>query len=315
MGSRQSAFRNQSKIAVGLICLAFSLQAHAWGKRGHMMVSETAAYVLKDELPFLKGHSFDLGYYANVPDILWKRPETNKFERSEHYVDMEIISRAMGEKANWDSDRRKFFKSYPEAKKAGFAFWRIEELCQELKKTEASLHQQTTKKNHQIEQVKWLSLAGVVSHYAGDLSQPLHTTENNDGQFTAQKGIHSYYETEIVNELYPEIAPLVLNSAKLIYRELKGRKSNSCFDLSKELAQISHTEVKKLLTRNSTDDRKNIANSASLNKEYIVSQLARGAAFVAVIWSKYASWDYQGQNFFGFDEKPNFIKPVSKDKL
>jgi len=38
-----------------------------------------------------------------------------------------------------------------------------------------------------------------LSHYVGDLHQPFHTTENFDGQLTGQLGIHSRFESDLVN--------------------------------------------------------------------------------------------------------------------
>jgi hypothetical protein len=50
----------------------------AWGRRGHSIVCQTAAYLASSEPKgdFLKNHSFDLGYYCNVPDFIWKEPAT-----------------------------------------------------------------------------------------------------------------------------------------------------------------------------------------------------------------------------------------------
>ncbi len=39
------------------------------------------------------------------------------------------------------------------------------------------------------------------AHYACDLTQPLHTVVNYDGQFTRQAGIHARFETVLVNAL------------------------------------------------------------------------------------------------------------------
>ena len=39
------------------------------------------------------------------------------------------------------------------------------------------------------------------AHYAADLTQPLHTTRNYDGQLTGQSGVHARFESELVNAL------------------------------------------------------------------------------------------------------------------
>jgi len=55
-----------------------------------------------------------------------------------------------------------------------------------------------------LEQV--LLYSADLSHYVGDLHQPFHTTENFDGQLTGQLGIHSRFESDLVN-LYLEQVP------------------------------------------------------------------------------------------------------------
>ena len=45
-----------------------------------------------------------------------------------------------------------------------------------------------------------------LSHYVGDLHQPFHTTENFDGQLSGQLGIHSRFESDLVN-LYLQQVP------------------------------------------------------------------------------------------------------------
>lgn len=297
-----------------LSLLLLPLKGWAWGKRGHALVAEAAAYALKDKA-FLKSHSFDLAYYGNVPDILWKRPETNNEERDEHFVDLEVLNREMGAESSaspWPSNRTEFFKKYPGTKKAGFAFWRISELCEELQKIKINLVQAKLPKKEKLEyQMKWLSFAGILGHYVADLSQPLHTTENYDGQMSKQKGIHSFYETEVVNELYPALAPEVFEIAKSVYSEIAQRKTVSCFELARELAKTSHDQIKDLLDRDIKFGRSDLQKSAAAHRHSIANQMGRGAGYLSLIWSKYLDWSFDGKDFFNFDERPEFIKPAS----
>jgi hypothetical protein len=49
--------------------------------------------------------------------------------------------------------------------------------------------------------------AADLGHYVGDGHQPLHITRNYDGQYTNQSGVHSRYETQMINR----------DSAQIIY--------------------------------------------------------------------------------------------------
>jgi hypothetical protein len=48
----------------------------------------------------------------------------------------------------------------------------------------------------------WQAIAhtfGEMAHYIEDIHQPLHTTQNYDGQFTGNSGVHARYEGEMIN--------------------------------------------------------------------------------------------------------------------
>jgi hypothetical protein len=48
---------------------------------------------------------------------------------------------------------------------------------------------------------KMLRYFSWIAHYVEDAHQPLHVTENYDGQLTNQPGIHSRFETELVKHM------------------------------------------------------------------------------------------------------------------
>jgi hypothetical protein len=51
--------------------------------------------------------------------------------------------------------------------------------------------------------------ASILSHYVADAHVPLHTTENHDGQLTGQKGVHSRWESGLVDRFLREDALVV----------------------------------------------------------------------------------------------------------
>lgn len=287
------------RVSYLILLFGFAGPAHAWVQQGHALICEAAAYALADQAPFLKNQSFDLAYYCNVPDIIWKRPGTYKTERDEHFMDLEIFKRAMGENVDWDTDRIAFFKKYPKAKDAGTAFWRISELCSQLEKLK-------TKK------LDWLTQAGLLGHYVGDLAQPLHTSENYDGQMTEQKGVHAFYEVTIANEIFPDITSAVFNRVKLDFKEIQSKKEMSCFDLARELATLSHQEVPALLELDKKLGRSDLKKVVDANQAAIIKQMSRGSTYLALMWSKFLVSDSGSGPFHGFNESPKYIVPVGK---
>src|SRR4051812_37927007 len=105
-----------------VIALLRPEQAAAWGKRGHAMVCETAAYLVAEKTKktdFLKDHSYDLGFYCNVPDVVWKREATYKKEWFNHFMDMEIFDRELKDarvEKPFELPRVDFEKAFPNIK-------------------------------------------------------------------------------------------------------------------------------------------------------------------------------------------------------
>lgn len=324
-------FRAQALSSFGLIgSLAIGLQApstaHAWGKRGHAIVCETAANLAAADAKtyFLALHSFDLGYYCNVPDLVWKKPATYQKEKNNHFLDLEIFERELGAKANeaYSLDRQTFDKTYPNVKEeAGRSYWRVRELEVTLAAITKTLKQgvpDRDKRHHA--QLGWLTTAGAIGHYVGDLVQPLHVTENYDGQMTDQKGIHSFYEEAIVDELSRTPTPNALaadvgrEAAKGLADYRKRVAKFSTLDLLQDLAKNSIAEMPKLLATDKKTGRKDLAKAANAHREQIVTRLAIGARTLAELWSRHTGMEFDENKFYSFDGAPEFLAPPSSAK-
>lgn len=301
---------------------SFSTHALAWGKRGHQIVGETAALLASKEPSgeFLKAHSFDMGYYNNVPDLVWKKPKTYKSESNNHFMDLEIFEEALKKKkADLTSalklTRSEFEKKYPEIKeKAGRAFWRISEMTEALNEVTQVLRKSSkkiiNKKQHQALQEKWLVLAGTLGHYVADLSQPLHVSENYDGQLTDQKGIHHIYETVYVDELYPKISVDVLEQARKDWKKEKEKLSSlSLLELLQWEASQSQKRLKAVLELDKKLGRKDPTKIAKEYRSMIVEQLASGGVTLAEIFHRHLQWEYVGDKFYFFGSDVKHIDP------
>jgi hypothetical protein len=264
----------------------------------------------------LKAYTFDLGYYGNVPDLIWKRPETYSLERAEHYINFEIFERAMGKDPDWIPSREAFFRKYSVPENAGRAPWRVSELFSELEAVKQSLASSGAQKQVQFEaQKKWLMLAGVLGHYVTDLSQPLHVTENHDGQLTAQSGLHVIFESDYVEELHPEIASKILQASKKehskLLKQLEKKPRPQVFSLCLDLIRESLKERDELLKTDKRVGRSSTALASKAHEEMLVRTMSRGAAYLAVIWSRALGPRFDTEKFFQFDESPAYIRSSS----
>ncbi len=71
---------------------------------------------------------------------------------------------------------------------------------------------QTAFQNNQFH--KAMLLAADLGHYVGDMSMPLHITRNYNGQYTGQTGVHSRFESNMINTYNSQI---IYSGDSLIY--------------------------------------------------------------------------------------------------
>jgi hypothetical protein len=291
--------------------------AQAWGKRGHAIVAETAAYLVSEQpnASFLKSHSFDLEYYANVPDIVWKTPATYDTEAPNHFMDMEIFNRELKEskvERPFELSRLEFNSTFPKIRdNAGRAWWRIREFDDKLTAISNILEKSNlSTSERQQSQSDWLLMAGTLGHYVGDLSQPLHVTENFDGQMTNQKGVHSFFEELLVDELSPELEVEVFQSAKSQWHDYHKRfMSKSVLEVIQSLSTESNAELPEVLKNDKSKGRLSLSLATGTNHKLIVARLSRGSLALAEIWQRHTGWKFDGKKFYQFIGSPEYIYP------
>jgi len=309
------------RFLTSLVVILLASNAFAWGRRGHAIVCETAASLLSDRAAFLKKHSFDLGYYCNVPDLVWKKPATYEIEAPQHFMDLEIFEREFAkEKHSGDPfalSRAEFEKAYPSIPvSAGRSYWRIRELTDRLHETAKHLHASRSAKEQSADQETWLVTAGVLGHYVGDLSQPLHVTEDYDGQMEeGQKGIHSWFEDQAIDELSSTTRPGKLESdvgslAKLKWKTYSAKSAKlSTLELIEAEAKESNHDRTELMKIDKRVGRKSISKAAYAFEPLLKDRLAAGALVLAEIWSRELDWKYNGEKFYNFNGTPDYIAP------
>lgn len=322
--ARVQSLRSVMAISGALTALAIlttSASAHAWGKRGHSIVCQTAAYLAAQSPKgeFLKSHSFDLGYYCNVPDLVWKKPNTYKVEWTNHFMDMEIFDRGLKNskvEKPFELERGKFNSEFPEIKdEAGRAYWRIRELGKRLDEATAKLNRTDLSKDDRHKaQADWLVTSGAIGHYVGDLAQPLHVTENYDGQMSEQKGIHSFYEEALVDELFFQrglnLEDRVQRLAESYWPAYKKKvEKMSDQQLLEMLAKESNAALADVLKTDKKVGRKDIKKAAKAHQASITRRLVAGSLAEAELLRRRLGWDYNGDRFFTFVSEPDFIAP------
>ena len=164
--------------------LLTSLPARPWSAHGHRVISEAAVAALPAEMPdFLRHGGKTVAQASLNPDLVRLRdtPQLRSAVGPEHYLDAELLPPHL----TGSLPRRRYdylgelVRSGGNPAFVGLLPYAIEENVQRLAVAFAEYRRWS---GTWAVQMKALEIAGAVSHYAGDLEQPLHTTVHHNGR-------------------------------------------------------------------------------------------------------------------------------------
>lgn len=204
--------------AVGLMtwCLALPQVAHGWGNSGHRIINRLAVTSLPADVPaFLRSEAAisEIEYLGPEPDR-WRspaEPELNAVQAPEHFINLELAD-AFGPLPHRRFDfEAKVFAAGQRPEKIGLQPWQATEVWERLKAAFRAYRQLSAagpgaeSDTRAVEQAI-LFYAGWLGHYAGDASQPLHTTIQYNGWigpnphgYTTAHQIHWQFEAPFVD--------------------------------------------------------------------------------------------------------------------
>ncbi|MBS1983321.1 MAG: hypothetical protein JST16_04040 [Bdellovibrionales bacterium] len=216
-----------------------SLQALAWGNRGHHAICEAATQLVKEPTlkHFLSGRGHVMGHLCNIPDISWRSlaSKVTELGNPTHYLSAESVHIGYAQiPAKFEELRAKSPLALNAAHEdLGSLWWRADEfyrLATQSGKTATSAgspspgaeQNDSDAFNRSVYQM--YTLMGLMGHYVGDASMPYHNTDDYDGWAKGHGGIHSYYEDLIVNEISADYTGKIFNRAKRLASS-KGQMS------------------------------------------------------------------------------------------
>jgi hypothetical protein len=164
-----------------LLVLLVTAPLWSWGDKGHRVVSNLALRSLP-AVPraWYSGHEAEVEDHASDPDH-WK---SDRKEGPRHFLDMEPYGEPGHLPRSLEEARAKVGGEYY---RLGVLPWIIQDRWQDL--VEAFRTGDADK----------VALAtAILGHYIADAHVPLHTTQNHDGQQTGQRGVHSRWESGLV---------------------------------------------------------------------------------------------------------------------
>ncbi len=265
--------RHSLPLALATVLLVvLPAEGRAWGSVGHHYIAQNYSQHLPPQIDGLR--AFDSVVDAHVTD-----PDTRKSstpgESYRHYIDIDSYPEFLA--GTLPRDRAVLEAEYGASTvlNTGILPWAITEVVGTL--------------TQQFQAGLWDDAALTIAdlcHYVGDANQPFHCTENYNGQYTGNDGIHSRYESTMVGTY---VGQLHTAPAGVTYY---ASPQDAIFDLIGE----SWTGVSPILA---ADDAAKAASGGSYNSTYYASlwndtkdltQMRMDAATVMTASYVYTAW-------------------------
>jgi hypothetical protein len=178
--------------AAVLLLLAAPVPALAWGTAAHRYIMARAIDILPPELkPFFEHYRAELVVRVVDPDV-WRTAGWE--EDHNHFVDFGMPELGPYPFTALPREYGAALEKFGMAtlKKIGMLPWREAEEFGNLRRAFEGFA-----KNLSYAPTDVVLFSAAASHYIQDAQQPLHGTNNYDGQLTQQNGIHSRFETAL----------------------------------------------------------------------------------------------------------------------
>lgn len=163
--------------------------AYAWGPTAHQIVNTWAIQTLPPEVRgFFRANQQYLVEHANDPTLWMKK---DRYERMRHYIflDKYGLFPYLELPHSFQRASEKFGRGH--INRDGVLPWQIGEF---------SLRLTNAMKTSNWEEAKLDAAA--LAHYVADAHDPLHTTQNYDGQLTQQTGLEDRFGNSMMDRYY-----------------------------------------------------------------------------------------------------------------
>jgi hypothetical protein len=279
--------RKTLTIAVALVAIVLlPATAFAWGAVAHRSITKRAIELLPPEIrPFFESRRDELVLRSNDPD-LWRVVGFDD-ESPNHMIDFGVaeygpypftaLPRA------YDAAVEKF--GVATVRRNGLLPWRTMEEFGNLRRVMEGFP-----RGQPYAGGNTILFGAALAHYIEDAHQPLHAHKNYDGQLSGQRGLHSRFESELVERF----------ESRLVINPAPARSIPDTRDFIFEIAMKSFQRVPDILQadkeaaagRDTYDDRYFERFFVSM-KPLLERQLA--AAMTATASAIVTAWEQAGK--------------------
>jgi hypothetical protein len=282
--------------ALVLLLLA-PLSASAWGEKGHLMVNRLAIEAATSKLPeFMSASREHIIYNGPEPDrwrIEGQTSVMNTAQAADHFFDSEL----WGPISTIDADRYTFMEKVAAKKvnlvKIGYLPYAIIENYEKLLNAFRFWRNAKTAEDRESARENAVYIAGVLGHYVGDSTMPMHLsveyngwldTSPNPKGYTKDRGFHNRYEALYVDAAISEDA---------VRRKVQPpQRLSNVWDAIKQNLSQSFSELEPAYDMEKAGEF-NPQQPRPKGTEFITNQLARASTMLGNLW--YTAWLESGE--------------------
>ena len=190
----------KSNLLIVLITICSTLFL-GWGNVGHRIINTKTIFSVTPEMSFWGNWSDSLAAHSSDADY---RKSSDPNEAPKHYIDIDNFPEFISNgyiTHNFDSLVLQHGITF--VMDQGILPWAIINTFDSL---------QSAFQENQYS--KAMLFAADLGHYIGDLHMPLHITKNYNGQYTGQTGVHSRFESSMINTYNTQI---IYSGNSLVY--------------------------------------------------------------------------------------------------
>src|SRR5512140_1957011 len=178
--------RSRNILVVLILTIAATMAVLPWGSVGHRFINTKSVYHLSPDMLLFIQDSTLFGQHASDAD---NRKSSDTSEGVKHYIDIDNYPDFPNVPQNFDSAvaRCGLANVWNDGILPWATLWCYDTLVSRLKRGDWS---------------NAVLTASDLGHYIGDGHQPLHATKNYDGPNGTRIGLHSRYESTMLNSSY-----------------------------------------------------------------------------------------------------------------
>jgi hypothetical protein len=280
------------KIAATLLFLMWiPASAGAWGEKGHLLINRLAIERVGPQLPeFMAAGRNQLIYDSYEPDRWREEFNTpmNTTQAADHFFDSEL----WGPISTVEPDRYAFMEKvaakHIELIKIGYLPYAIVETYGKLRNAFRQWRNAKTPEDREAARVNALVYGGILGHYVGDGSNPMHLSIHYDGWeaktpnpkgYRTAKGLHSQFEAVYVNQ--------AVNVTDVQPKVTAPQRLTNVFASIKDYLSQTFGDVETLYTLEKEGDL-NPSEPKRAGTDFVSMQLGRGASMLGNLW--YTAW-------------------------